>query len=127
MFKCVKTSLGSMNVPPTEYKELGENVGATFGEALAISGGKLVKPTTKVEYISLKDQENGLIPVMAVSQFDVYQCEITLDPTLMEVGDIVTLSSNGQNIGEVDEDGVAVIVNFPEEKGIGKSVQVKFI
>lgn len=126
MFKCVKTSLGGLNVPPTVYKELTANESATFGEAMTLSVGKLTKASTNVKYIALKSVDSGEIPVMEVSSHDVYECILTSDPTDMAIGDKVALSTDGMNVAAKSATGVAEIVNFPEGKTTNNKVHVKF-
>ena len=127
MFKCVKSSAGTMNVPETVYLPITADEAVAEGEALVLSGGKLTKATASVNYIALKSQTGGEIPCMRVTSNDVFECEITSDLSENDLGDLLALSSDGMNVGAKSTSGKAEIVSFQDGKTVGKKVFVRFI
>ena len=127
MFKCVKTSAGTMNVPETVYLPVTAEEKVEEGEALVLSDGKLTKASTSVEYIAEKTGIGGTIPCLRVTKDAVFECSITSALTDGELGDLLLLSSDGQNVGEANETGKAQIVDFAEGKAVGDKIRVRFI
>lgn len=126
MFKCVKTNVGTMNVPETVFLPVKENEAVSFGEALTLSGGTLTKATTTAKYIALKDQTGGEIPCMRVNSDDVFECEITVALDSCVLGDTLALSQDGLNVAAKSDSGKVEIVKFVGEKSVGEKIHIRF-
>ncbi len=126
MFKCVKTSAGTMNVPETVYLPVKTGEEVVEGEALAMSAGVLTKATTSAQYIALKSQNGGTIPCMRVTENDVFECDITVALSACVVGDMLALSADGLNVAAKSDSGKAKIEKFVGEKNVGEKIWVRF-
>lgn len=127
MFNCVKTNMGTTNVPETVYLPVKEGEEIMLGEALKIEGGELTKATANAQYIALKDAKSGEIPCMRVTGEDVYECEITEELSACVLGDKLALSANAMNVGAKSDSGAAKIERFVGGKAVGDRIWIRFI
>ena len=104
-----------------EYFEGKKGEVYVYGEALSLSDGTLTKcaSTTKPEFICLSDkvcnEQSGLIPVMRVMDFYLFECPVTGDASTLTPGEKTTLDANGIGITTTTTNGVAEIVSVDDE------------
>ena len=111
----LKCSL-SNTTPSIEYFEGKTSETFLYGEALALSEGKLTKcgSTVSPEFICLGDvickEENTFVPVMRVMDFYLFTAPVSEDASELKAGDKVTISSDGLGVTATTASGVAEIV-----------------
>lgn len=108
MFKIAKMHTGKQR--PMEYYEITADEEVKMGEALVLSGGKLTKASNVVEFISLADGINKTIPVVRVMEEDEFETEFSVDGSAINVGDKVTLASDGLKVTATKENGIFTVV-----------------
>lgn len=107
---------------PLEYRVGTNNEAYDVGEALVQSSGGLTKcgATTKPTFICMGVQAaeataTALIPVMRVSPDQEFEVPIYGDPSSLNVGDIVTLHTDGLQATVTASSGVFTITGFPSK------------
>lgn len=132
MFKYLYTDDG--HVPPHEYLPCDDfSGGPTWGLALALSSGLLVKATgtTAPTYISMVEAgaavtEGDLIPVIRVTPDIIFETELSAAGTSLKPGAKVTIASDALRVTATTTDGVAELVSLDAPQGIGDKVRVRF-
>ena len=131
MFKFYRNQNGSNH---EKYVELPTTASETYkqGEALVLSSGALTKcgATTKPTHIAGRDYAapaTGNKPLPCYEIFEGYELETTLQAagTSLNIGDKVTLHTDGLQVTATTSSGVAEIVNLIET-AVGGRVIVKF-
>ena len=106
--KLIKIEGGRINVYEPQLLTVGTTA-VVSGQALTLSGGKLVRATGKPTFVALADgAANTTIPVGRVESNQVY--EVALPSGGVTVGNKYTLSSDGTGITTTTSDGVAEVV-----------------
>ena len=122
MFRLIKIEGGRINVPEPQILPVG-NTAVVTGQALVLSGGKLVSATGKPTFVALNDgAANGECAVGRVESNQIYEVECTAVPTL---GTKVTIS-DGKKVTATTADGVAEIVDVNGATAAGDTVLVRF-
>lgn len=122
--------LANMDVgltPPVEYVEATANETIVLGEALVLSAGKLTKcgATAKPEYIAVGPVEGGIVPVIKVQDYMVFEAPLSAAGTALKIGDSVTLHTDGMRVTATTTSGVAKIVRI-DGTAVGDMVHVRF-
>lgn len=118
MFKLIKIENARMNVPEPEYLEVTANEAVSEGEALVLSAGKLTKcgATAAPQFIAMAnlaaDATKRTIAVCRVEKNQVYEVPVSAAPTSLNVGDKVTLNTDGLSVTATKTDGVVTIVDI---------------
>ncbi len=122
----------NQSTPPLEYFQ--GTAGETFkaGEALVISGGKLTKcgQTAKPSYIcaadvSIPSGSTGAVACIRVHQMMVFETTWSTAAATINVGDKVTLNTDGLQVTASTTSGVAEVVSI-EGTAAGDRVCVRF-
>jgi hypothetical protein len=123
-FRRNKTLDGVSN--PFEYYLLTDAEGATEGEALVLTSGRLTKcsPTATPEFISLKTQaaettSTKLLPVVRVREDDEYITTSTVALTATNVGSKFTLHTDGTQVTNTTTSGVFAVSGLDGTKVYG--------
>lgn len=131
MFYLTKIENARMNVPEPEYLEVTDDEAVEYGEALVLSSGKLTKcgATTAPEFIAMasvgEDDEKRRIAVCRVETNQVWEVPITAAPTSLNVGDKVTLYTDGLQVTATTTSGVVTIVDLNGATAAGDKVVVR--
>lgn len=103
------------------------------GMALTQTSGNLAiaSGTTAPTYISLCERETAcsagdIIPVMRVSHDVIFEVTTTAAMTSVNLGDKVTLHTDGLQITATATSGVAEVVSYPNGTAKGAAVRVRF-
>lgn len=93
---------------PLEYYEGTANEEIVLGEALVMTDGKLTKcgATATPEFISMGSGTGEVVPVVRVMEEDVYAAPLTASGTSLNVGDKVTLATDGVGVTATTTSGV---------------------
>lgn len=99
---------------PWEYKECSAITNLHVGTALTLSGGKLAKATgtTQPMYISMREgttAEGDVIPVIKIDEGARYMTTFAAAATGIQVGDRVTIHTDGEQVTATKTSGVACI------------------
>lgn len=99
---------------PLEYYEGTSAEAIALGEALVLSSGKLTKcgATTTPEFISMGSGTSVVIPVVRVMEEDVYSAPLSASGTSLNVGDKVTIASDGTKVTATTSSGVFEITQI---------------
>ena len=122
--------LANMDVgltPPHEFMEATAGETIVLGEALVLSAGKLTKcgATAKPEYIAVGPVENGIVPVIKVQDYMVFEAPLSAAGTALKIGESVTLHTDGLKVTATTASGVAKIVRI-DGTAVGDMVHVRF-
>ena len=105
--KLIKIEGGRINVYEPQLLTVGTTA-VVSGQALTLSGGKLVRATGKPTFVALADgAANTTIPVGRVESNQVYEVAL---PGAVTVGNKYTLTTDGTGITTTTSDGVAEVV-----------------
>jgi len=132
MFKLIKIQNARMNVPEPEFLEVTASEAVAMGEALVLSSGKLTKcgATTKPTYIAMAAltaaASNRVIPVCRVESNQLYEVAVNATPTSLNVGDKVTLHTDGLVVTATTTSGVAEIADKNGAAASGDKLIVRF-
>lgn len=103
------------------------------GMALTQTSGKLAiaSGTTAPTYISLCERDTAcsagdIIPVMRVSHDVIFEVTTTAAMTSVNLGDKVTLHTDGLQITATTTSGVAEVVGYPNGTAKGAAARVRF-
>ena len=125
-------SMDDCRVPVIEYLPCSA-ITPKVGMALTQTSGKLAiaTGTTKPSYISLCERETAcaagdIIPVMRVSGDAIFEVPTTAAMTAVNLGDKVTLHTDGLQITATATSGVAEVVGYPDGTAKGAIVRVRF-
>ena len=126
MFKLIKIEGARMNVPEPEYLIAGAALSA--GQTVSLSGGKLVVNTTAPTHITLGSAKaaDEKVPCARIESNQVYEAPISEAPASLNVGDKVTVASDGARVTATTADGIATIVSLEDAKASGDKVTVRF-
>lgn len=127
MFKLQKIVGGRQNVPEPEVHVAGAEI--THGQALKLSGGKLVPCTgaeapTYIAHGAGKDGDN--VAVYAVAHDQVYEVACADDPSALNEGDKVTIGADALTVTATTEGGVATIISKNNAEQADDILVVKF-
>lgn len=127
MFKLQKIVGGRINVGEPEIHVAGAEI--THGQALKLSGGKLVGCTgaeapTYIAHGAGKDGDN--VAVYAVSEGMVFEVPCDADPAALNEGDKVTIGADALTVTATTEGGVATIISKNNAEQAGDTIVVKF-
>ena len=121
-------------VPPWKYLPATGSTKPDIGLALVLSSGKLAKAsgTTKPTYICMMEApaavaEGTLIPVIEVERDMVFEVTNSASLAGVNIGQAVTISSDGLQITATTSSGVATIVDKTDGSGTGNPTLVKFL
>ena len=121
-------------VPPWEYLPCTGSTKPDIGLALVLSSGKLAKAsgTTKPTYICMCEAPAALtagtlIPVIAVQPDIVFEVLNQASLNGVNIGQAVTIHSDGLQITATTSSGVATIVDKVPGTGTGNKTLVKFL
>ena len=102
------------------------------GMLMALSSGKLVKATgsTAPEFLCVEEHSaavsaGDLVTVVRIEPDTDYETVFSADATGLDIGDMVTIASDGLRVTATTTDGVAKIVNL-EGTASGDTVIVRF-
>lgn len=102
------------------------------GMAMVLSGGKLAiaSGTTKPEFICVEEHDaavaaDTLVTVVRVDHDTVYQTTLSAAGTSLNLGDKVTIATDGLRVTATKTDGVAEIV-YMDDTATGSMVHVRF-
>ena len=132
MFKLIKIQNARMNVPEPEFLEATASEAITEGEALVLSSGKLTKcgATAKPAYIAMASLAAAAtqrrIPVCRVESNQLYEVAVNATPTSLNVGDKVTLHTDGLVVTATTTSGVAEIADKNGAAAAGDKLIVRF-
>lgn len=116
---------------PLAYLPAAAAMTTKIGEAMTVSGGKLVKATgaTMPEYICTSINENATagtpIACQKVQPGVIYETVLTVAISALAVGNKYTIGTDSASITATTENGVAKVVGF-EGTAIGDKVYVTF-
>ena len=99
---------------PLEYYTGTSAEAIVLGEALVLSSGKLTKcaATTTPEFISMGSGTGTVIPVVRVMEEDVYAAPLSASGASLNVGDKVTIASDGVKVTATTTSGVFEITQI---------------
>lgn len=102
------------------------------GMAMVLSAGKLAiaSGTTKPEFICVEEHDaavaaDTLVTVVRVDHDTVYQTTLSAAGTSLNLGDKVTIATDGLRVTATKTDGVAEIV-YMDDTATGSMVHVRF-
>lgn len=117
---------------PWEYLPCTGSTKPDIGLALVLSSGKLAKAggTTKPTYICMMEApaalaEGTIIPVIAVQSDQIFECTNSASLSGVNIGQKVTLNSDGLQVTGTTTSGVAEIVD-KDGDAAGSRVLIKF-
>ena len=118
-------------VAPWEYLPCGA-ITPKLGMALVQSSGNLAiaAGTTKPTYISMCEKSaactaGDIIPVIRVNHDMIFETTFSADPTSINIGDKVTLHSDGEQVTATTASGVAEVV-YKDGNASGAMCRVRF-
>ena len=121
-------------VPPWKYLPATGSTKPDIGLALVLSSGKLAKctGTTKPTYICMMEAPAAvaagtMIPVIEVEPDMVFECKNQASLNGVNVGQAVTIHSDGLQVTATTSSGVATIVEKTPGTGTGNRTLVKFL
>lgn len=120
MFKIAK--MRTAKERPVEYYEITGGETVELGEALVLASGKLTKATTTPEFIAQARGVGEVIPVVRVMEDDEYESEFSADATSVNVGEKVTLATDGLRVTATTASGVFEITNKIGDGSVGTKV-----
>ena len=133
MFRLVKILNGRINQGEPVRLPTTANETYTFGEALVLSAGKLTKcgATVVPTHICCEDytapaSDNRAIIAEPVSADMIFEVPFSAAPSSVNVGDKVTLHTDGLQITATKESGVATIFDKNGAAAIGDKCLVQF-
>lgn len=119
---------------PWEYLPATGSTKPDIGLALVLSSGKLAKctGTTKPTYICMAEypaavSAGTLLPVIAVQPDMIFEVKNQASLNGVNVGQAVTIHSDGLQITATTSSGVATIVDKVAGTGTGNPTLVKFL
>ncbi|BAK99588.1 hypothetical protein OBV_23900 [Oscillibacter valericigenes Sjm18-20] len=123
MFSIYKMSVGTT----APFKYLPGTAGETIeaGEALALASGKLTKcgATVKPAYIALGPKDDKeVVPCAEVQPYMEFLTTLSADGAALNVGDKVTLGTDGMQVTATTTEGVATIKSITETAAGGEVV-----
>lgn len=131
MFKLIRIENGRMNVPSPVIHEVTAGLAINEGQALALSGGKLVVANGKPEFIAMGDKaatdENRQLAVCRVDAHQIYEVPVSAAPTSLKPGDKVTVNTNGLEVTATTTNGVVTIENLNGAAAAGDTVIVRIV
>ena len=112
MFKLQRK--GSAATEAVEYLTPTANEAITIGELLKLSSGKLTKAsgTDVPEFVALGAGTNVIIPVKRIYEDEVYQAPLSASGTSLNIGDKVTIGSDGKTATATTTSGVFMITEM---------------
>lgn len=112
MFKLQRK--GSAATEAVEYIIGTTSEAITVGELLKLSSGKLTKAsgTDVPEFVSLGSGNGTIIPVKRIYEDEVYQAPLSASGTSLNVGDKVTIGSDGKTATATTTSGVFMITEM---------------
>lgn len=131
MFRLIKIENARINVPEPEYLDVTAAEAVSEGEALVLTSGKLTKcgATVAPQFIAMAslsaDATKRKIAVCRVEKNQVYEVPVTAAPTSLNVGDKVTLNTDGLQVTATTTSGVVTIVNLNGATAAGDKVVVR--
>lgn len=131
MFRLIKIENARINVPEPEYLDVTAAEAVSEGEALVLTSGKLTKcgATTAPQFIAMAslsaDATKRTIAVCRVEKNQVYEVPVTAAPTSLNVGDKVTLNTDGLQVTATTTSGVVTIVDLNGATAAGDKVVVR--
>ena len=132
MFKFIKIENARMNVPEPEFLEVTASEAVSEGEALVLSSGKLTKcgATATPTFIAMASlaaaATKRVIPVCRVESNQLYEVTVNATPTSLNVGDKVTLHTDGLQVTATTTSGVAEIADKNGAAASGDKLIVRF-
>ena len=121
-------------VPPWKYLPATGSTAPSIGLALVLSSGKLAKctGTTKPTYICMREESAAvaagtLIPVIEVQPDIVFEVPNQASLNGVNVGQAVTIHTDGMQVTATTSSGVATIVEKVAGSGTGNPTLVKFL
>lgn len=121
-------------VPPWKYLPATGSTKPDIGLALVLSSGKLAKAsgTTKPTYICMMEAPAAvaagtLIPVIEVEPDMIFECKNQASLNGVNIGQAVTIHSDGLQVTGTTSSGVATIVEKTAGSGTGNPTRVKFL
>lgn len=119
---------------PWEYLPATGSTKPDIGLALVLSSGKLAKATgtTKPTYICMAEYPAAvaagtLLPVIAVTPDMIFEVKNQASLNGVNIGQAVTIHSDGLQITATTSSGVATIVDKVAGTGTGNKTLVKFL
>ena len=115
-----------MNVPEPEYLIAGAVLSA--GQAVSLSNGVLVVNASAPTHITLGSAKEARVkvPCARIESNQVYEAPISANPTGLNVGDKVTLGTDGSSVTATKDGGIATIVSLEGAVASGDKVTVRF-
>ncbi len=112
MFKLQRK--GSAATEALEYIIGTASEAITVGELLKLSSGKLTKAsgTDVPEFVAEGSGNGTIIPVKRIYEDEVYQAPLSAAGTSLNIGDKVTIGSDGKTLTATTTDGVALITEI---------------
>lgn len=111
---------------PYEYHHTATDI--TAGMALSFTEGELTKcaATAAPVFVAAgpKD-ENGMVPVIKVQNYIVFETELSASGASLHIGDKVTIDADGKRVTATTSSGVATIVSM-DGTASGSRVCVRF-
>lgn len=121
-------------VPPWKYLPATGSTKPDIGLALVLSSGKLAKctGTTKPTYICMAEYPAAvaagtLLPVIEVEPDMIFEVKNQASLNGVNIGQAVTIHSDGLQITSTTSSGVATIVDKVAGSGTGNPTLVKFM
>ena len=119
----------TVGIAPIERLPATASEAYVYGEALKITAGKATKAsgTDAPSYICAGkvDADSGDVPAIRVAKSQVFKTELSAAGTALNIGDKVTLATDGLRVTATTTSGVAEIVGF-DGKASGDTVYVRF-
>jgi len=112
MFKLQRK--GSAATEAVEYIIGTDAEAISIGELLKLSSGALTKAsgTDVPEFVALGSGTGVIIPVKRIYEDEVYQTTLSASGTSLNVGDKVTIASDGSRATATTSSGVFMITEF---------------
>lgn len=133
MFRLVKILNGRINQGEPVRLPTTAGTSYSYGEALVLNGGKLAKcgPSAKPDFICGEDytapaSDNRDIIVEPVSADMIFEVPFSAAPTSVVVGAKVAISTDGLQVTNSTENGVATIFDKNGATATGDKCLVQF-
>ena len=120
MFKLQRK--GSAATEAIEYIIGTTSEAITVGELLKLSSGKLTKAsgTDVPEFVALGAGNGTIIPVKRIYEDEVYQTTLSASGTSLNVGDKVTIHTDGKQATATTTSGVFMLTEILDSASGGK-------
>ena len=131
MFKLINIENARMNVPEPVFHDVTDDEAVEIGEALVLTAGKFTKcgATATPTHIAMgslaADAKKRTLAAARVEKNQLYEVPVTAAPTALNVGDKVTLHTDGLQVTATTTSGVVTVENLNGAAAAGDVIVVR--